>query len=237
MGDAGSDRIRNEGLALLGKITAGQSHEVTNVLSIINELAGLQQDALSVADRKGDVDLAKLKAICRKIQFQVARGETIIRSINRFAHSLDAPLAVFDVKETIGRIVFLAERWTRLKQVELLAILPEATMVLENSPFLFQCAVFVCIEAALSAATDKRRISVSFSVTGNGAEVAVTSADPVPQSPELTARVACLRELVEELRGELRALPDDGEAGRFVFSISSYAQQSSRDGSAATKED
>ena len=41
MCDAKSKVIRDEGLAFMGKITAGQSHEVTNVLNIIGELAGL----------------------------------------------------------------------------------------------------------------------------------------------------------------------------------------------------
>ena len=237
MGDARADRIRDEGLAFIGKITAGQSHEVTNVLNIINELTGLQQDVLLSADCEKHVHLSKLKEICNKIQLQVVRGETIVRNINLFAHSVDAPLAVFDVKEVIGRIVFLAERWTRLKKVELVTELPDETTALENSPFFFQCAVFVCIDAASLAAADKRKVSVSYSVTEDGAEIVVTSADPVPRSPEVITRVASLRALVDELGGELRALPGDRDADRFVFFISSRAQRSWGDGSAAAKED
>lgn len=237
MADARADSIREESLAFFGKITAGESHEVTNVLNIINELAGLGQDVLLAADRENHIDLSKLKKTLEKIQFQVARGETIVRNIKRFAHSVDTSLAVFDVKDTINRIVFLAGRWTRLRRVELIAELPNETTVLENNPFFFQCAVFACIDAALLAAADKRRVSVTYSVKGDGVEVTVTSADPVPQSPEVIAKIASLRWLVEEFGGELRALPGKRNADRFTFLISNCAQRRSNDSSARVKED
>lgn len=234
--DAGDDRVRDESLAIIGKVTAGQSHDVANVLSIINELAGLQQDVLLSADHGHDARLAKLKETCEKIQRQVERGKWINRSINMFAHSMDTPLAVFDVKELICRIVFLAERWARLQKVELIAELPGETTALENSPLLFQCAAFVCIDAALSAAADTRRVSVGYSVTGEGAEVVVTSADPVPESQRLITRIATLRSLVGELGGELRALPTNREADRFIFFVPNRAQPNSREGSVAARE-
>jgi C4-dicarboxylate-specific signal transduction histidine kinase len=237
VGDTRGDRIRNEGLACFGKITAGQSHEVTNVLNIINELAGLQQDVLLSANHENYVHLSKLKEICHKIQLQVARGETIIRNINLFAHSVDAPIAVFDVKEAISRIVFLAQRWTRLKKVELRARFPDTTTAIENSPFLFQCAVFVCIDAALLAAADRRQVSVSYSVTGDGAEVVVASSDPVPRTQEVMTRVASLRALVGELGGELRALPGAQDANCFIFFVSTRAPRSASNDSAVAQED
>jgi len=46
--------ICNGALAFYGKVVAGQSHEVTNVLNIINELTGLQQDLLMAAEEKGE---------------------------------------------------------------------------------------------------------------------------------------------------------------------------------------
>lgn len=236
MADAGAEPIRDEGLAFMGRIVAGQSHEVTNVLNIINELAGLQRDVLASADCESDARRTKLRGICDKIQLQVARGEAIIRNVNRFAHSVDTPQAVFDVKEEVCRIVFLAERWTKLKQVELVAELPDDTTALENSPFLFQCAIFACIDAALWAAADRRRISVGFSVTGGGAEVVVTSADPVPPAPEVVARLAHLRRLVDELGGELRAQPAGRAPDRFAFRVSNRRPPSAADGPAFARD-
>ena len=236
MSDAAVDAIRDEALAFMGTIIAGQSHEVTNVLNIINELAGLEQDVLSSVDPGEGVPLAKLKEIGRKIQFQVARGETIIRHMNLFAHSVDTPRAVFDVRDAVNRIVFLAERWTRLRRVELRAELPDDTTALENHPFFFQCAVFVCIDAASLTTSSQRQVTVSYSVSESGTEVIVNSADPIPRTPEITARTSALRRLVDELGGELRAMPNSRGDSRFVFFVPSWAKPGSST-HAAQKED
>ncbi len=225
MGESRVNKLRDEGLTFFGKVTAGQSHEVTNVLNIINELAGLQQDVLEVAELGKPVNVQKLKELGDKIQFQVKRGAMIIRNINRFAHSVDSSFAMFDVKEVISRTVFLAERWTRLNNVALTADLPEETTALENSPFFFQQAVFLCIDAALLAVANPRRVTVSYSVIEDGAEIVVISADPLSLNTAVEMKVITLRALLDELGGELRVLPSNRETDRFVFYIPGERRQ------------
>jgi len=152
------------GLAFFSRITAGQSHELANVFNIINELVGLQADVLSGAGPEDRIDRQKLRDVCGRIRAQIERGGEIVRRIHGFAHSADVPRAVFDVKEALCRVVFLTERWTRLKEVSLTAEVPDGTIALENNPFLFQRAVFLCIDAALQAAGGGKRIVVGFSV-------------------------------------------------------------------------
>lgn len=219
MSEARVDRIGQESLAFMGKIMAGQSHEVTNVLNIINELSGLQQDVLLSADHENPARLSKLREICGKIQSQVARGEKIVRNMNLFAHSADTPLAVFDVKGLIGRIVFLAERWARLRRVELTAKLPDETTALANCPLGLQHAIFVCIEAALLSASDKRRITVGYALVDGGAEIGIESADPMLRNPEVDTRLSVLPLIISELGGTLRALDDGEESHRLAFFI------------------
>jgi hypothetical protein len=209
---------------------------VTNVLNIINELSGLQQDLLQAAGAGRALNTRKLEHTSERIRLQVERGQTIMRNVNRFAHGADVPVAVFDVKETISRVVFLAERWTRLRKTKLVAELPEDSIALEASPFLFGQAVFLCIDAALLAAAEEREIRVSYSVTGEGAEVVVESADPIPLSAEIEARVATLRALLEELGGKLKAGPGGGGKDRFVLLISGSGPLRSRMGSAASED-
>lgn len=225
----------HECLAFFSRIAAGQSHELANVLNTINELVGLQMDHLAIGEREGPVDLHRLERICGRIRAQIDRGGKIIRAVNRFAHSADVPRAVFDVRETVDRIVHLAERWTRLKKVELRAELPEETMAIENRPFLFQWAVFLCIEAALLAATEENRIAVGLKVGRDGVEVSVTSADPVPQNEEIESRIAALRLVVDTLGGELRAGAGGRDADRFVFSVPRGEHSESADDANAEK--
>lgn len=218
--------LRGDGLAFFGKIVSGQSHEVTNVLSIINELAGLQKDILQAAERGHALDIQKLAHASDRIRYQVGRGQMIIKNVSRFAHGAEAPIAVFDVRETLSRIVFLSERWTRLRGTKLVSEFPDDSTALEASPFLFWRVVFLCIDVALVAATEERAITVSYSVTNAGPEVVVTSADPVPLNAEFESKVATLRALLDELGGELIAQPGDRGKESFVFSISGTRQRS-----------
>lgn len=220
VGDPNPREIRDEGLAFFGKIIAGQSHEVTNVLNIINELAGLLQDVLRRADQGQPVNRDKLQTISEKIQTQVQRGQSIVRTMNQFGHSSEARWVLFPVKEALARIVFLAERSTRLNQVELVSELSHEDIVLENNPFFLQQAVFSCIDMGIVAAREKRRITVGYRLVEGGVEVVVACADPIQQSPEIDGRIATLRALLDELSGELREIPFDREARRFVFYVS-----------------
>jgi len=209
----------HECLAFFARITAGQSHEMANVLNTINELVGLELDHLAIAEQEGPLDRHRLQDICGRIRAQIDRAGKIIRTVNRFAHSADVPRAVFDVRDAVSRITYLAERWTRLKEVDLTAELPEETMAIESSPFLFQWAIFLCIEAALLAATDVNRIAVGLTVALDGVEIAVTSADPVPRSEKIESRIASLRLVVDALGGEVRASAGGRDGDRFVFFV------------------
>jgi hypothetical protein len=212
-----SQLLRNKGLMFFGRITAGQSHEVTNVLNVMNELAGLQGDILQASDRNGRVDLEKLKEINEKFQLQVQRGENIIRSINRFAHSVDSPIAVFDLKEALDQTIYLAQRLAHLGNAALKAEFPKESIPIETSLFGFKQAVLSCIEIAVAASSEQRRVIVSYRVVDGGGEVSVTSADPIPSKPGLMEECCYLELLMQELGGKAETVPSSAEPHRFTL--------------------
>jgi len=217
--DLKSPRIRDESLAFFGTIIAGQSHELTNVLNIINELAGLQLDLLRAEEQGLPVNLPRLQEVAARIQHQVHRGETIIGNINRFSHSVDLPVAVFDLKEAIERVLFLAERSARLARVELVSDLPPESIVLESNPFCVQQAVFTCIDLALRSASDIRRVVVDYVVRGDGAEIRVTSADHLTQDENINDRLELLQFLLESIGGSMVKGLGDEPSGILVFRV------------------
>ena len=212
-------QLRQEGLAFFGAVIAGQSHEVTNVLNIINELAGLQNDLLWGVERGRPINPAKLKEIADRVQNQVTRGETIIRNMNRFAHSVDIPVAVFDLRELLERVTFFAQRPANLQKTALERDFPAATVNLENSPFDVQQAVFVCIEIALAGADTERRISVSYRIMAECAEITVESAEPIPATNGVSAQLAFLDLLMAELGGRVVTRPGDNDRRRMVLEV------------------
>ena len=219
MSDSESRRRRDESIAFFGSIIAGQTHEITNVLNIINELAGLQLDLLRAQEQDLPVDLPRLQEVTARIQHQVHRGETIIRNINGFAHSADLPVAVFDLKEMLERVLSLAQRSARLAQVELVSDLPPESIVLESNPFCVQQAVFTCIDLALRSASDIRRVVVDYVVRGDGAEIRVTSGDPLTQDENTEDRLELLQFLLESIGGSVVKRPGDEPAGVLLLRI------------------
>lgn len=198
---------------------AGQSHELTNVLNIISELAGLQHDLLKARDDDRPIDLSRLQEVASRIKNQVDRGETIIRNTNQFAHSVDLPVAVFDLKEAIDRVLFLAERSARLAQVELISMVPEASMALENNPFCLQQAVFICIDLALRSASDERRVTVDYGVREDGAEIRIVSADPLVHDDLVAEKLGFLGLLLSDLGGVLLKGPAEEPHNAFVLHV------------------
>jgi len=217
--DSKSPQTRDETIAFFGTIIAGQSHEVTNVLNIISELSGLQLDLLRAQEQDLPVNLPRLQEVTARIQHQVHRGETIIRNINGFAHSADLPVAVFDLREVLERVLFLAQRSARLAQVELVSDLPPESIVLESNPFCVQQAVFTCIDLALRSASDIRRVVVDYVVRGDGAEIRVTSGDPLTQDENTEDRLELLQFLLESIGGSVVKRPGDEPAGVSVLRI------------------
>jgi signal transduction histidine kinase len=214
-----SPLTRDDSIAFFGTIIAGQSHEVTNVLNIISELAGLQLDLLQAEAQGLAVNLPRLREVTTRIQHQVHRGESIIRNINGFAHSVDLPVAVFDLKEVLERVLFLAQRSARLVQVELVSDLPQEPIVLESNPFCVLQAVFTSIELALGCAADIRRVELGCVVREDGAEIRVTSADRLTTDEKTDERLESLQLLLESIGGSVVKRPGDEPAGVLVLRV------------------
>ena len=209
--------LRRTGLVFFGGILAGQTHELTNVHNVINELTGLQEDVLAAAEGARIPDVEKLRRITEKIRSQLERAETIVRSMNRFAHSVDGPVLVFDVKEALERITYLAQRAANLGKTALDQDFPTRSASLETNLFGFNQAVFTCVETALAASREHRRISVGYRVLETGVEITVMSADPIPAVPGVIGKRSHLGPLVRELGGRVAAEPGADDPHRFTL--------------------
>lgn len=96
-----------ETAALMGDTTASASHDLMNVLAIINEHAGLLSDLLHLGGTPSPEHLEKSIAA---IGAQVARGRTLLTHLNRFAHAPDQAVRTDDVGIAVEEIVTLTQR-------------------------------------------------------------------------------------------------------------------------------
>jgi signal transduction histidine kinase len=104
------DRTGMQELRYFGKVTASVSHELKNVLAILNEQAGLLQDFAAMAERGQPLDLERIRRLSATMLGQISRGDAIVKRMNRFAHSADEDCATVDLGGLATMVVELFAR-------------------------------------------------------------------------------------------------------------------------------
>jgi len=137
-------------IAFFGKITAGITHEMKNVLAIIKESSGLMEDILSMARETPIPHEGKLQKVLTSIQDQVHRGVELTLRLNKFAHSPDHSTATIDLNELVQQMIDLSQRFARLKNIVLKAYSADQPLTIITRPVQLQMALFTCIECCLN---------------------------------------------------------------------------------------
>ena len=148
-------------LAFFGAITASVSHEMNNILSIIDQTNGLLDDLLYSSSQGKDIPEERLRRIADSIANQTQRGVRIIKRLNTFAHSVDDPMREFDAVNLIDNFTRLAQRLASLKKVELVTESLGREVKVKTSPFLLQQALFLLIQRALSCSDEGDTVEIN----------------------------------------------------------------------------
>ena len=222
MSDEQARVLGERSLAFMGGITAGVSHEMNNVLSIINEYSGLLND-LVVAQEKGrPIRQETLARLSQGISNQIKRGEQEIKRLNRFAHSVDQEITAINLTALLDDITGLTQRSMNAKGSRLETAFPDEFLTLHGNPFLLQQAISLCMDIAMAPLEKGDTMSVSYERLGDGAQIRI-------QSPRWTAgddgdtRQTLLATIMNELRAKLETDGDEGETGSFIISVHSRA--------------
>jgi C4-dicarboxylate-specific signal transduction histidine kinase len=169
--------------AFMGKITAGVTHEMKNVLAIIKESAGLMEDLLSLAKDDSFPAREKFLKNLSRIGNQVTRGVDLANALNQFAHSPDQPLATVDVNSLVDRLIFLCRRFALSKRVTLKSVVHDKLLPFHCEALKVQMAIFRGIDLFLNIAdagatltirpTARKddKVAVEFLSEGNGIDI------------------------------------------------------------------
>jgi hypothetical protein len=131
----------------MGRITAGATHELRNVLAIIRESAGLIEDLLALAEERHEQpDPERLRRTLSRIDAQVGRGSDLITALNQFAHCPDRDQASVDLFAAIQLATSLSERFVRQKGHRVEAAAGGGTVAATTSPLGLQLTLFAIID-------------------------------------------------------------------------------------------
>ncbi|MFZ0447954.1 MAG: hypothetical protein WAL98_01810 [Desulfatiglandaceae bacterium] len=165
------DIIGNEGFEFMGKMNASISHEVKNVLAIINENAGLLEDFTLMAEKGMAIDPERLKGLAGKIQLQVRRADRIIRNMNTFAHSVDETRSKVDLGEVVAFMAALSDRLASMKGIALEVTPPSRPIMITTSPFLVENIIWRCLDFAMAVAGPGKTVVLTADKDDRGARI------------------------------------------------------------------
>jgi C4-dicarboxylate-specific signal transduction histidine kinase len=202
-------------VAFMGRMTAGVTHELRNVLGIIRESAGLIEDLISFSKGASFPAEDKVSKALGRIAEQVDRGTALTGALNRFAHTPDQPRAEVDLNHTVDLAVVLTQRFTRMKGVALEARPSELPVLVFTDPvgviMLINRVVDLVAEAAGQGATlvlSARRSPEGPAVVDIAASDATPAGREAATSPGLEDAWAAVDALAQSLNATLaRGVP------------------------------
>ena len=165
------DTVAESGLQFFGNMTASISHEIKNVLAIINENAGLLEDLTLMADRGVAIEPQRLKNMSQTVMKQVSRADTIVQNMNRLAHSVDESINTIDLNDILELLVTLSTRFASMRGVGVQSKLNEGPVTLITSPFFLMNLLWLCLDFAMDAANEDKIVELVTQKTEAGVQV------------------------------------------------------------------
>ena len=165
------DIIPETGLQFFGRISASISHEIKNVLAIVNENAGLLEDLTLMADRGKPIDPARLKIMAATLKKQVGRADGIIMNMNRLAHSIDQTVTTADLHQTIELVIALTARFAAMRGVKVDLQLPANPLTIKTAPFYLMNLLWLCLDFSMSASGDEKQVELVVEETENSVRI------------------------------------------------------------------
>lgn len=160
-----------EGVRFFGEMGASISHEIKNVLAIINENAGLLQDMLGMHEKGIPLSPERLSRLAQSIARQVTRGDGIVKGMNRFAHSADDPQEQVDVGELVQFISHLAGRLIGMQGPPPCIDTPEQPVTATTNRFFLGNLVWRCLRQAMDACPADKAVSIRVKKTDSLARI------------------------------------------------------------------
>jgi len=139
----------NTEIIFFGRITAGITHEMKNVLAIIKESSGLMEDLMLLDRDSAFPHSDRMMRALATIKEQVQRGVDLTVHLNRFAHEPDVDIQSVDLADQVQRLIALSQRFARLRNVILKIDPPNLSIQIKTRSVHLQMLLFAGIECCL----------------------------------------------------------------------------------------
>jgi signal transduction histidine kinase len=146
-----------------GELVASFTHEMKNILAIIQESGGLLQDLIHLKLGEEFAYKDKFSRSLSVIEQQVDRGQDLSSRLNLLAHTPDHWLTCIDVCEYLEMMVLLSHKIATRNAVTIRTECPDQRIELRTSPAIFVSLVFQCLKHLLQSLPPQSEIVVQAS--------------------------------------------------------------------------
>ena len=205
------DTIGGEGLQFFGKMSASISHEIKNVLAIINENTGLIEDYTIMAEKGAPFDPGKFKSLAERVGVQIRRADGIVKNMNTFAHSIDDPAKAIDLSGFLEFAQALFARFVVMRGIALESKPIESSLMITTSPFFLLNLIWFCLDFAMDAAGSEKAVGLSAIKTDTGAQIRFMGLKALGEALAGEFPGKNEKTLLEWLKAEIEIAQDRGE--------------------------
>ncbi|MBD3219567.1 MAG: hypothetical protein GF310_14960 [candidate division Zixibacteria bacterium] len=177
MRNEGNQELMARSLSFFGAVTASVTHELTNVIAIINELTGLLDDMRYSAEQGQTIESDRLENLHGRLTKQINRGERIIKRLNKFAHSADNVEIEFELNEVLFNLSELMQRPADMKRIKLVFKPADMEIRCTSNPFELQHIIFRCCKMFLDSADENSAIHLEVEKKDDKRTIIVSCSD------------------------------------------------------------
>jgi signal transduction histidine kinase len=148
------------GIGYFGTVMASISHELKNRIAVIKEQAGLLKDYSAMAEQGQKINTERLGRLGQGMTEQVVKTDTMLKSMNQFAHSVDYIIRPTDLNELLRLSISLAKHLADLHRISLKLDGAAPPVKITTSPFFLMNLIWLCLENLIRAADNPGTIAL-----------------------------------------------------------------------------
>ena len=167
------ERSSRQELRYFGAVTASVSHELKNVLAILNEHAGLLQDFTAMAEQGQPLDVERIRRLSATMLAQIGRGGAIVKRMNRFAHSADQERATVELGGLAALVVELFGRSAATRGVTVAVRGAQQALLIRTRPFALETLLGSLLDRLTAALPGIGTLAIELQSGGATAQISV----------------------------------------------------------------
>jgi len=203
--------ITGTGFQFFGEMTASISHEIKNVMAVINENAGLLQDLLLLGQKGTPPDPARLSRLADQIMTQIKRSDLFIKKLNRFSHSVDIPINSIDLGDMLAFSLDLGNRIAINRGVHLKLEPPPQPIIITVHVFCFLNMIWLCLDHIMKNGISGSELTITCRKVAPGAAIGFKPLKKSDERLDPRSLPERMQYLLELLNGKMDVHDEQGE--------------------------